>query len=313
MSVAMNRDTHPPVDSTRRNLILAGAAASILPGMALAGSAAPDMRRIPSTGVALPVVGLGSWVTFNIGDDPKLLRRSTNVVATFLDEGGGMIDSSPMYGSAQDTIGHALDQLGRPAGVFSTDKVWTDADDGATQVAMTGRRWGIDHFDLLQVHNLVDVEAHLALLFDMKAAGRLGHVGVTTSHGRRHGDLARIMTRYPLDFVQLTYNVLDREAEDRLLPLAEERGIAVAVNRPFRRKSLIQRTQGAVLPGYAAELGAESWAALMLKFILADPRVTTVIPATTQVAHVRENKRAARTPLPDRGLRERIARTVRDL
>lgn len=300
-------------DLNRRRLLLAVGAAALLPGQALAASTASDFRHIPSTGVSIPVIGMGTWITFNVGSDPQLLQRSTDVVEAFLAEGGGMIDSSPMYGSAQDTIRHALDRLGRPGGVFSTDKVWTDADDGPSQIAETHRRWGVERFDLLQVHNLVDVEAHLDLLFEMKAAGRLAHVGVTTSHGRRHGDLARVMERYPLDFVQLTYNVLDRDAEDRLLPLAAERGIGVIVNRPFRRGGLISRTNGAPLPGYAPDLGAESWAALMLKFLLADDRITTIIPATTQVAHVRENKRAARTPLPDRALRERIARDVRDL
>lgn len=309
----MRRDGSNFICLNRRQLLLSGAAASLLPGAAFAAPTASDLRRIPSSGVSLPVIGLGTWIVFNVGSDPELLERSTGVVEAFLAEGGGMIDSSPMYGSAQDTIGHALDRLGRPGGVFSTDKVWTDADDGSAQIAETHRRWGVERFDLLQVHNLVDVEAHLDLLFDMKAAGRLAHVGVTTSHGRRHGDLARVMERYPLDFVQLTYNVLDRAAEDRLLPLAAERGIGVIVNRPFRRGGLIRQTAGAPLPGYAAELDAESWGALMLKFLLADDRVTTIIPATTQVAHIRENKRAARTPLPDRTLRERIARDVRDL
>jgi len=302
-----------PSDPTRRRLMLAAAAASLLPGATIAAAGAPEMRRVPSSGATVPVVGLGTWITFNVGRDPELLERSTGVVEAFLAEGGGMIDSSPMYGSAQDTVGHALDRLGRPAGVFPADKVWTGAGDASAQVATSARRWGVERFELLQVHNLIDAEANLDLLFDMKAAGRLGHVGITTSHGRRHGDLARLMERHPLDFVQLTYNVLDREAERRLLPLAAERGIAVIVNRPFRRGGLIERTAGVPLPGYAAELGAESWADLMLKFILADDRITTVIPATTRAVHVRENKRAARTPLPDRALRERIARDVRDL
>ena len=162
----------------------------------------------------------------------------------------------------------------------------------------------------MQVHNLVDVEAHLDMLFERKDAGEIGHVGVTTSHGRRHDALEDVMRRYPLDFVQLTYNVLDRDAEDRLLPLAIDRGIGVIVNRPFRRGDLVSRTTGADLPGFAADLGAQSWAELMLKFILTHPAVTVVIPATTKPAHVVQNKTAARTAMPDAALRERIAEQV---
>ncbi|WP_417514098.1 aldo/keto reductase [Minwuia sp.] len=304
------------MDSDRR-LIMAGAlaasAAAVLPVAGFAQSAQSDTRPVPSTGERIPVVGLGTWVTFNVGTDPDLVDRSVDVTRAFVAEGGGMIDSSPMYGSAQDVIGTALTRLDRPANIFSADKVWTDADDGPGQMAQTARRWGVQRFDLMQVHNLVDWERNLDTLFAMKADGRVRYVGITTSHGRRHGDMARIMERYPLDFVQLTYNVLDRAVQDRLLPLAQDRGIGVIVNRPFQRKALIRRTAGAPLPGYAADLQAPSWASLMLKFILAHPAVTTVIPATTQVAHVRQNKQSARTALPDAELRERIARDVRDL
>jgi len=165
----------------------------------------------------------------------------------------------------------------------------------------------VSEFDLLQVHNLRAWEAHLDSLFAMKAEGRLGHVGVTTSHGRRHAELERIMRDQPLDFVQLTYNALDREAEARLLPLAQERGIGVIVNRPYRRGALIDRFAGAPLPAWAAEIDARSWAQVLLKFVISHPAVTTAIPATRQVAHLRENKAAARGPLPDAALRRRMA------
>ncbi len=270
-----------------------------------------ETRIIPSTGARIPVVGLGTWITFNVGSDPALLARSTRVMEAFFAEGGGMIDSSPMYGSAQNTLGHGLRKLGRQPTLFSADKVWTRSpEEGPGQIETTAGNWGVDRFDLMQVHNLLAVEAHLQMLFDRKAAGEIAHVGVTTSHGRRHGELEEVMKRHPLDFVQLTYNVLDREAEDRLLPLARDRGIAVIVNRPFRRGGLISRTDGAPLPGFSAELGAASWAELMLKFVLSHPAVTVAIPATTQVDHIRRNKAAARGAAPDADLRARIAESV---
>jgi len=296
---------------SRRHFIGGGLALGALPTFAATDDAA--MRTIPSSRELIPVVGLGSWVTFNVGRDPALLARSTKVIETFLNAGGGMIDSSPMYGSAQDTIGHALRTLKDRAGLFATDKVWTDADEGVQQILETRRRWGVDRFDLLQVHNLWDWEAHLDTLFAMKDSGDLRYVGVTTSHGRRHGDLFEIMREQPIDFVQLTLNAVDREAEQRLLPLALEKGIAVVVNRPFRRHGLIHHTEGAPLPGFAADVGATSWAQLLLKFVLAHPAVTTVIPATTSTDHVVENKQAAMGRMPDDALRDRISQAVRAL
>jgi len=171
----------------------------------------------------------------------------------------------------------------------------------------------VSEFDLLQVHNLRAWEGHLEHLFAMKDEGRLGHVGITTSHGRRHDALERIMREHPIDTVQLTYNALDREAEARLLPLAQERGIAVIVNRPYRRGALIDRFQGEPLPGWASEIGAKSWAQVLLKFAISHPAVTTAIPATRQVAHLRENKAAARGPLPDAALRRRMAEDLSQL
>lgn len=279
-----------------------------------AAYAREETRIIPSTGARIPVVGLGTWITFNVGSDPALLARSTRVMEAFFAEGGGMIDSSPMYGSAQQTIGHGLSQVGRPEALFAADKVWTSSvDQGPAQIELTRSNWTVPRFDLLQVHNLRAAEGHLDTLFAMKDRGALAYVGVTTSHGRRHGDLEALMRRYPLDFVQLTYNILDREAESRLLPLARERGIGVIVNRPFRRGALIERFRHAPLPSWASEIGAMSWAQVLLKFVISHPDVTVAIPATTRIEHVRENKEAARGLLPDADLRRRMAEDVRAL
>lgn len=274
----------------------------------------PIMRPIPSSGERLPVVGLGSWITFNVGRDKRLLDESAAVIAAFFAAGGRMIDSSPMYGSSQATIGYGLRKLGGAAPVFSADKVWTSsASKGPSQIEQSRSAWGVPRFDLLEVHNLLSWERHLDTLASMKADGKLRYIGVTTSHGRRHGDLARIMETRPLDFIQLTYNALDREAEARLLPLARERGIAVIVNRPYQRGDLIDHVKRHPLPKWAAETGARSWPQFLLRFIISHPAVTCAIPATTRVEHVRENLAAATSPLPDQKLRQRMAAYVAGL
>ena len=266
------------------------------------------VRVIPSSKQAIPIVGLGSWITFNVGRDAQLREECTRVVQAFLEGGGRVIDSSPMYGSSQEVIGHALRSLNAAGQVFPADKVWTgDGDQGVTQAEASRKLWGVPRFALLQVHNLLNWQAHLPMLLRMKAEGRVGHVGITTSEGRRHAEMEQLMRTQPLDFIQLTYNPLDREAEQRLLPLAADRGMAVIVNRPFRQGELTRRLQRVPLPPWAAEAGAQSWAQLVLKFILAHPAVSCAIPATTQVAHVRENLAAGRGPLPDEAMRRRIA------
>lgn len=302
---------------TRRTFVKAAAAsgaAFALPGVASGQAHAPLTRTIPSSGEVIPAVGLGTWITFNVGDDPVLRDECADVIAAFFEAGGSVIDSSPMYGSSQPVIGYGLESLGRPDRLFSAEKVWTSSEtDGPSQIEQSRRFWGVEQFDLMQVHNLVGWEAHLDTLFAMKADERIRYVGITTSEGRRHDLFEQIMRDFPLDFVQLTYNVVDREAEERLLPLATERGIAVIVNRPFRQGQLTRRLEGEPLPAWAAEIGISSWAQLILKFILGHPSVTVAIPATTRVDHVRQNVAAAADPLPDAAMRERMTAYVRGL
>ncbi len=266
-------------------------------------------KTIPSTGEKIPAVGLGSWITFNVGNDIELRDQCADVMSAFFNAGGRMIDSSPMYGSAQDVIGYGLDKLGARDQVFSADKVWTSGD-GAAQIAETSDRWNITQFDLLQVHNLLGINKNLPLLFDMKDQGLLRHVGVTTSHGRRTDDLIAVMKNERLDFVQVTYNPVDRKVEDYLLPLAYDRGIAVIINRPFRGGSLVERLAGQPLPEFAKDLQVKSWAQLILKYLIAHPAVTCPIPATTKPAHAMENMAAATGPLPDDKMREQIAAVI---
>jgi diketogulonate reductase-like aldo/keto reductase len=302
---------HIPND-TRRRLLGAIAAAPLLgPAMGLAQQARPATRAIPSSGEAIPRVGLGSWITFNVGNDHVARDASAEVMRAFFQAGGRLIDSSPMYGSAQEVIGYGLKKLGRPADLFAADKVWiSGGTEGRTQIENSRRLWGIPRFDLLQVHNLLSWQAHLPTLFAMKAAGQLRYVGITTSHGRRHDEMEKIMASQSLDFVQLTYNLIDREAEQRLLPLARERGIAVIVNRPFQQGALLDRLERRPLPPWATEIDCTSWAQFALKFVISHPVVTCAIPATTRVAHVRENVGAASGRLPDQAMRTRMAAFV---
>lgn len=298
---------------TRRAWLgLASMATAAPRGLLAAAPPGPPMTRpIPSSGEALPVVGLGSWITFNVGHDTAAREACTEVVRAFFAEGGRLIDSSPMYGSSQPTIGHALARLGHPAALFSAEKVWTsEVSSGPAQMEASRAFWGVPRFDLMQVHNLLSWQGHLPRLFEMKAAGRLRYVGVTTSEGRRHAELERVMRAQPIDFVQLSYNLLDREVEQCLLPLAQERGIAVIVNRPFRGGELLDQLARRRLPGWAADIDCEHWAQVALKFVVSHPAVSCAIPATSQVAHLRQNMAAARGRLPDAALRARMAREV---
>jgi diketogulonate reductase-like aldo/keto reductase len=278
--------------------------------LAWAQTAAPLTRPIPASGEALPVVGLGTWITFNVGQDAPARQQCTEVLRAFFQAGGRLIDSSPMYGSSQGVLGEGLQRLGTTgARTFSADKVWTSGD-GAAQVEASRRHWAVDRFDLLQVHNLLAWEKQLALLEAMKQQGRVRYVGITTSEGRRHAEFEQVMRSRRLDFVQFSYNLLDREAEARLLPLARERGIAVLANRPFREGALLRQLQRHPLPGWAKEIDCTSWAQAALKFIVSHPAVTCAIPATSRVDHLRENMAAARGPMPDAALRQRMAADV---
>jgi diketogulonate reductase-like aldo/keto reductase len=305
------------VDMKRRQFLeLAGAGIGILAtGLSRAGTDPRHLHKsIPSSSEQIPAIGMGSWITFNVGDDPAARAQRTQVLRTFFRLGGGMIDSSPMYGSSEAVIGQGLRQLDPTPGLFSATKVWTSSGEaGPGEIENSRRLWGVDRFDLLQVHNLIAWEAHLETLFSMKEQGRLRYVGITTSHGRRHTELERIMRDWPIDFVQATYNILDREAEQRILPLAAERGIAFIANRPYRRGAIIDRAKRHPLPNWAGEIDCPDWAALLLKFIISHPAVTCAIPATSRVDHMVENMGALLGRLPDPAARRRMIAHVEAL
>ena len=283
-------------------------ATSLPPSPSPSAFVAPLMRPIPSSNEPVPLVGLGSWITFNVGDDMAAREQCAAVMQAFFSAGGKLIDSSPMYGSSQDVIGHGLRSRDALARVFSADKVWVSpASRGLGQIDTSIGRWGVPRFDLLQVHNLLSWQEHLVTLFAMKATGRLRYVGISTSEGRRHAEVEQIMRSHPLDFVQVTYSLRDRRVEERILPLAAERGIAVIANRPFEQGDLLRVLSRHPLPSWATELQCSSWAQFALKFVISHPTVTCAIPATTRVDHVRENLAAASGRLPDAAARARMA------
>ena len=291
------------MDRRRALGFLAGAGGALVLPHAIA-QLSPIRRAIPATGENLPPIGLGTWLTFDVTSAADRAVRGA-VMRAFFGGGGRLVDSSPMYGASEETIGAALPDNGKP--MFSATKVWTvGALAGRRQIENSYRLWKLQRFDLLQVHNFLDYEAHLATLRRLKAEGRLRYIGVTTSHGRRHDLAEKIMREEPIDFIQFTYNLNDREAEERLLPLAMERRIAVIINRPFDGGSLFGAKTSNPLPGWAKDIDCTSWAEAFLKWIVAHPAVTCAIPATSKPAHAGENVRALRGALPDAALRRRI-------
>lgn len=274
----------------------------------------PRQRAIPSSGEWLPLIGMGSWQTFDVFDEHYSRPQRLQVMERFFAHGGGLIDASPMYGSSEKMIGYCLEQLQNTGGLFSATKVWTyGRQRGIRQMEQSRKFWGIARFDLMQIHNLLDWETQLETLRQWKAEGRIRYIGITTSHGRRHDELEHILRSQDLDFVQFTYNLIDREAEQRLLPLAVERKIAVIINRPFQGGNLFSRVRGEALPPWAAEFDCANWAQFFLKFIIAHPAVTCAIPATSKPAHMDENMGAGHGRLPDEVMRQRMVRYLQSL
>jgi aryl-alcohol dehydrogenase-like predicted oxidoreductase len=278
-------------------------------GTSGAASDRPLVRRpIPSTGETLPVVGLGTWQTFDAGPSAEERAPLRDVLQRFVAAGAKLVDSSPMYGRSEEVVGALAGELGVRRSLFLATKVWTSGRDaGIAQMERSMQRLGVDRLDLMQVHNLVDVETHLATLAEWKAAGRVRYVGVTHYLESAFPALERLLRTRQLDFVQFNYSIADRAAEARLLPLAADRGTAVIVNQPFGTGSLFDQVRGRPLPEWAAEIGCASWAQFFLKFIVGHPAVTCAIPATANPKHLDDDLGAAVGPVPDEATRRRMA------
>ncbi len=299
------------------NLAAASSAAtafSTLPSTSWGAETELLSRKIPSSGEAIPILGMGTWITFNVGKNKRLRDKRLEVLSTFFAGGGGMIDSSPMYRSSEEVVGYCLEKLPPQERLFTATKVWTVSKwMGERQMQTSEKLWKEDKFDLIQIHNLVDWEVHRETLNDWKSQGRLRHTGITTSHGRRHKDFEKVAREHSFDFAQFTYNIEDREAENRLLPMAADRSMGVIINRPFQRGALIKKLNGKPLPAWAGEFGAQSWPQFLLKFVISHPAVTCAIPATSKPSHMRENLQAGRGLLPDNAMRKRMADYVHNL
>jgi aryl-alcohol dehydrogenase-like predicted oxidoreductase len=264
-------------------------------------------RTIPKSGEKLPCVGLGTWQTFDVGTAPAERAAVQEVLRTFFAAGGTVIDSSPMYGRAEQVTGEAVAAIGAAGKPFLATKVWTSGKErGIREMERSLSRMGTTRMDLMQVHNLLDLATHLPVLRQWKAAGKIRYLGVTHYARSAFADLERCMKSESLDFVQLPYSLGDREAEKRLLPVARDTGTAVLVMRPFQEGELFKRVKGKALPAFARELGADTPAQLFLKFILSHPAVTCPIPATSNPKHAADNMKAGFGPLPDASLRNEL-------
>jgi diketogulonate reductase-like aldo/keto reductase len=286
----------------------AGLALVFAPARVCAADDNLQQRVIPKSGERIPAIGMGSWLTFAVGDDGPARQMRLKVLRRFFADGGRLIDSSPMYGSSEAVIGYCLRKLPAQTPVFSASKVWTQGwESGIRQMRRSRALWGVTRFDLMQIHNMLDWQTQLATLKSWKQAGKIRYIGITTSHGRRHAELEQVMsTESAFDFVQFSYNVADREAEQRLLPLAAERKLAVIINRPFQGGALFETVAGKPLPGWAGQIDCRNWAQFFLKFIISHPAVTCAIPATSRVEHMQENMASLRGRLPGRAMREKM-------
>jgi diketogulonate reductase-like aldo/keto reductase len=279
-------------------------------GTGSAGAAPLLVRPIPSSGERIPVIGLGTWRTFDVGGTAERapLRE---VLQRFVALGGRVIDSSPMYGNAESVVGDLAAEEKVTDTLFLATKVWTSGRDaGIKQMEQSVQRLRTRRLDLMQIHNLVDWRTHLRTLREWKQAGRVRYAGLTHYTASAHDDLEQALRAEPVDFVQVNYSIGERDAERRLLPFARERGVAVLVNRPFSEGGLFRRVRGTPLPPWAAEIGCESWAQLFLKWIVAHPAVTCAIPATSRPEHLVDNMKAGLAPLPDQAMRDRIVAAV---
>jgi len=298
--------------SSRRRLLrlLAAAPALLAMNPPAAAAAALATRPIPKSGEALPVVGLGTWRVFDVGADAAARARLREVLTLFAAGGAKLIDSSPMYGSAESVVGDLNRALGLRARLFLATKVWTSGrEDGIAQMERSmARLQAGDTLDLMQVHNLVDVATHTRTLMDWKAKGRVRYLGITHYTASAHAALERTLNGGDYDFVQVNYSLDEPEAAERLLPLAQEKRAAVLVNRPFGEGGMFARTRGKPLPPWAAELGIASWAQYFLKWILGHPAVTCVIPGTGNPKHMVDNLAAGAGAMPDAAMRARMAK-----
>lgn len=289
-------------------LLAAATAAALVPPRLTAGQA-PVMatRKIPASGEEIPVIGMGSSDTFDVGSDGMKRAVLQGVLRNLADAGGSVIDTSPMYGSAESVLGDLIDELRLRPRLWLATKVWTRGREaGAKQIDESFARLRIDRLELLQIHNLLDWREHVPTLRTLQASGKVRYSGITHYRADAHAELERVLGAARFDWVQVNYSLAEPEAAARLLPFCQDKGIAVMVNRPFADGALFARARGKPLPPWAAEVGCESWGQFFLRWAASHPAVTCVIPATSKPQHMIDNAAAGRAPLPDARQRERM-------
>jgi len=300
---------------TRREatkLLGAAAAGLFLPsGSSRAQSSAMLTRAIPSTREELPVIGLGTWNVFDVDLTPANEKQLGDVLSSFARLGGSVIDSSPMYGRAEQVIGTLAAKLGLRDKLFLATKVWTHGKAAGIQsMERSMSRLQTKRIDLMQVHNLVDVGTELATMRDWKAQGRFRYIGITHYNSSGFSEVEKVLRAEKVDFLQINYSIMEGEAEQRILPLAKDRQVAVIINRPFGGGDLFSRVRSKPLPDWAAEFDCRSWAQFFLKWIIAHPAVTCAIPATNNPAHLEDDLQGGVGHLPDARMRQRMVEVV---
>jgi diketogulonate reductase-like aldo/keto reductase len=304
----MNAPGSSKTSISRRTWLKLAVALTLGESMPAARAAEQLQRSIPKTGETIPAVGLGTWQGFDVGGNAAETAEARDALKTLVELGGRVIDSSPMYGSAESVCGRLAADLGMLSKLFVATKVWTSGRQaGIRQMEDSMRKLRVERLDLMQVHNLVDAQTHLATLREWKKAGRVRYLGVTHYHSGAHADLERYIKPGDIDFVQVNYSLAEPEAGRRLLGVAAASGTAVIANRPFAEGAMFGRIKGKPLPDWAKEIGCASWAQFFLKWILANPAVTCAIPGTRNAKHVADNLGAASGALPDEPMRKRMA------
>lgn len=299
------------MDPTRRAMLqaLAGVPALALVTSANAITAGGLIERaIPSTGERLPAIGVGTWQTFDVGPDAAARRALKEVLVAFAKAGGRVVDSSPMYGSSESVTGDLVAELGLAPNLFFATKVWTSGrDEGIRQMETSFSRLRVQRMDLMQVHNLVDTAVHTKTLQDWKARGRIRYLGITHYTSSAYAEVERWLRTGNYDFLQINYSLGERESAERLLPLAQEKKVAVIANRPFGEGALFSRVRGKALPEWAREIGAATWAQFFLKWIISHPAITCAIPGTGKPGHMLDNLAAGTGALPDAAMRAKMS------
>ncbi len=297
----------------RREVLAAAGAMAVLPGRVQAGERAMITRPIPSSGENMPVVGLGTYNVFDIAGSDEEISTRRAIVDMLTDAGGSVVDTSPMYNRSEKVIGNIIASGSERKNLFLATKVWTNGRDaGVDQMGRSAELMKTDVIDLMQVHNLRDTDVHMATIRDWRQQGRIRYGGLTHYTAGAHGALEAAMRKFKPQFIQINYSLGERDAEDRVLPLARELGIAVLINRPFQAGRLFRAVSGRDVPDWAQSF-ANSWGRFFLKFIISHAAVTCVIPATSKPHHMRDNLGAGFGPLPANAMRRRMAEYVRDL